>query len=70
MPAKSQAQARLMRAAAHGATFAKAKQIRASMSPGQIKDFETVGHPHKNLGRHLHIKGGGSVATRIRERMK
>ena len=70
MPAKSQAQARLMRAAAHGATFAKAKQIRASMSPSQIKDFETVGHPHKNLGKHLHTKGGGSVATRIRERMK
>ena len=24
----------------------------------------------KNLGKHLHAKGGGSVATRIRERMK
>lgn len=40
MPAKSEKQARLMRAAAHGATFKKAKDIRASMTPQQIKDFE------------------------------
>lgn len=39
MPAKSIKQARLMRAAEHGADFPKAKAIRASMSPGQIKEF-------------------------------
>ena len=27
-------------------------------------------HPSRNLGKHLHSTGGGSVATRIRERMK
>jgi hypothetical protein len=41
MPAKSQSQQRLMAAAAHGATFPKARQIQASMSLGQMKDFET-----------------------------
>lgn len=39
MPAKSPAQARLMRAAVNGADFQKAKDIRASMSPAQIEDF-------------------------------
>ena len=39
MPAKSEAQARLMRAAEHGADFPKAKAIRESMSPEQIQDF-------------------------------
>lgn len=44
MPAKSQKQANLMRAAAHGADFPKAREIRASMSPGQIKDFTKLEH--------------------------
>lgn len=45
MPAKSEKEAHLMRAAAHGANFQKAKDIRASMSPSQIRDFEhTSGH--------------------------
>jgi hypothetical protein len=39
MPAKSKAQANLMRAAAHGATFKKARDIRASMTPQQIREF-------------------------------
>ncbi len=39
MPAKSAAQRRLMQAALHGATFKKAKDIRKSMSPSQIRDF-------------------------------
>lgn len=39
MPAKSQKQADLMRAAAHGADFPKAKQLRESMSPEQLRDF-------------------------------
>jgi hypothetical protein len=39
MPAKSKAQANLMRAAKHGATFPKAKQLRASMSDKQLSEF-------------------------------
>ena len=39
MPAKSKAQQRLIAAAEHGATFAKAKQIRASMTHEQMHDF-------------------------------
>lgn len=39
MPAKSQAEQRLMQAAEHGATFAKAKQLRAHMSMAQLHDF-------------------------------
>lgn len=39
MPAKSASQRRLMQAAAHGATFKKARQIRASMTPAQLRDY-------------------------------
>jgi hypothetical protein len=39
MPAKSASQRRLMEAAAHGATFKKAREIRQSMTPAQIQDF-------------------------------
>jgi hypothetical protein len=39
MPSKSASQARLFRAAAHGATFKKARDIRASMTPQQIREF-------------------------------
>lgn len=38
-PAKSKAQRRLMAAAEHGATFAKAKEVRATMSYAQLHDF-------------------------------
>ena len=58
MPAKSEKQARLMRAAAHGATFAKAKQIRHSMTPAQMRDFSHTATPHKR-GTY-----GGVVASR------
>ncbi len=67
MPCKSKAQQRLMAAAAHGATFPMAKQVRASMTLSQIGDFAKgstkgkpahVGHPHKNLGGYLHPKKG------------
>lgn len=40
MPAKSKSQQRLFQAAAHGANFAKAKKLRASMSYSQMHDFE------------------------------
>lgn len=68
MPSKSKAQQRLMQAAAHGAHFPMAEQIRRSMTPGQIQDFASgsmkgkpahVQHPHKNLGKYLHPKKGG-----------
>lgn len=39
MPAKSQKQANLMRAALHGADFPKAKEVRASMSRQEMRDF-------------------------------
>lgn len=39
MPAESEKQRRLMAAALHGAKFAKAKEIRKSMSPEQIREF-------------------------------
>ncbi len=63
MPAKSQRQANLMRAAANGAAFPAAQKIRTSMNPRQIQDFERVAlpkpmarHPHQNLGAFLHPK--------------
>jgi hypothetical protein len=39
MPARSKAQRRLIAAAEHGATFPKARAIRASMSYAQMHDF-------------------------------
>jgi len=39
MPAKSQAQANLMRAAEHGASFPMAKKLRQSMSLSQLNEF-------------------------------
>lgn len=39
MPSVSSKQQRLMRAAEHGANFPKAKQIRASMTPAEIREF-------------------------------
>jgi len=70
MPAKSKAQQRLMAAAEHGATFPMAKQIRASMSLADMRDFAsgpTKGKPehvkhakrHLNLGKYLHPKKKG-----------
>ena len=72
MPAKSKAQANLMRAAEHGAQFPMAQKVRASMSLGQLHDFakgstkdkpqhvngasKSGGHPHRNLGKFLHPK--------------
>ena len=67
MPAKSKAQANLMRAAEHGATFPMAREVRASMTPSQMHEFATTKsvslpghaasrHPHRNLGTYLHPK--------------
>jgi hypothetical protein len=53
-PAKSASQKRLMQAAAHGATFAKAKQIRDSMTLAQIRDF--TGGPVKGKPEHVRKK--------------
>lgn len=39
MPSVSQSQQRLMAAAEHGANFAKAKQLRKTMSHKQLHDF-------------------------------
>jgi hypothetical protein len=67
MPAKSKAQANLMRAAEHGANFPMARKVRASMTLKQMHDFaagsdagkpahvkKRTGHPAKNLGHYLH----------------
>lgn len=62
-PAKSKSQARLFRAAEHGADFPMAQKVRASMTMSQLHEFakgsmkgkpSKVGHPHKNLGKYLH----------------
>lgn len=39
MPAVSRAQQRLMQAAEHGANFAEARKLRASMTRQQLHDF-------------------------------
>jgi hypothetical protein len=39
MPSVSRSQQRLMQAASHGADFAKAKEVRASMSAEDLHDF-------------------------------
>lgn len=50
-----------MQVAEHGATFPKAKQLRASMTHEQLHDFaagsekgkpERVAHPHRLAGTH------------------
>ena len=70
MPAKSKAQANLMAAAEHGATFPLAQSIRSQMTRAQLHDFaatprkqlpahvKTAGHPARNLGAHLHPRRG------------
>lgn len=61
MPAKSQAQQRLMAAAEHGASFPLAKTVRQSMSIGQLHDF-AVG---SMKGKPAHVsKAGGLKAAR------
>lgn len=51
MPAISQAQGNLMRAAEHGATFPMAKKLRSTMSHSQLHDFATT--KTKGLPRHV-----------------
>lgn len=57
MPAKSKAQQHLMAAAAHGAMFAKAKEVRASMTEKQLLDFASTST--KRLPTRVH-KGKGN----------
>jgi len=52
MPAKSKAQANLMRAAEHGATFPMARKVRASMTHKQMHEF-AVGSD-KGKPQHVH----------------
>lgn len=49
VPSKSKAQANLMRAAQHGASFPMAVKVRASMAPGKLSDFAST--PNKGLPR-------------------
>jgi len=58
-PAKSKAQANLMRAAAHGASFQKAKEVRASMTPAQLADFTHT--PTTHLPRHVKKNRYGTI---------
>ncbi len=51
MPAKSKAQQHLMAAAEHGAQFPMAKQLRGSMSLGQMGEFAST--PSKGLPSHV-----------------
>ena len=50
MPAKSKAQQHLMAAAAHGASFQLAKQVRSSMTLSQLGEFART--PTKKLPKH------------------
>jgi hypothetical protein len=45
MPAKSKAQQRLFRAAAHNAQFPKAQKIQETMTAKQIRDFANAIDP-------------------------
>jgi hypothetical protein len=45
MPAKSQKQANLMRAAAHGAQFPMAQKVRESMPLSSLADFASTEKP-------------------------
>lgn len=53
MPAKSKAQANLMRAALHGSKFPMARKVRASMTEKQMSHFT---HPLP-AQTPLHVKG-------------
>ncbi len=46
MPAKSKAQQHLMAAAAHGATFKKARDLRKTMTQEQLEDFARTRTKH------------------------
>ena len=61
MPAKSKSMQRLFGAAAHGATFAKAKELRASMTEKQLLDFAATSTKH--LPTRVH-KGKGNRFNR------
>ena len=52
MPSVSRSQQRLMQAAEHGANFAKAKKIRASMTEQQMHDFASG----SMKGKPAHVK--------------
>lgn len=54
MPARSKAQQHLMAAAAHGASFPKAKAIRGAMTLGQIAEYAQT--PTKKLPAHVKPK--------------
>lgn len=60
-PSVSKKQQHLMAAAAHGATFAKAKELRASMTEKQLLDFAATSTKH--LPTRVH-KGTGNRFNR------
>ena len=65
MPAHSQAQANLFRAAEHGATFDKAQQLRDSMSHAQLHDFAAT--KSKTLPSHVLPRDhtGGDILKKL-----
>lgn len=67
MPSVSRAQQRLMQAAEHGATFAKAKKLRQTMTHQQLHDFAS-GSERGKPQRVTHAKE--SVAARLRKRTR
>lgn len=50
-PARSKAQQRLMAAAAHGASFKKAREVRAALTPTQLGEFAST--PTRDRPRHV-----------------
>jgi len=64
MPAKSNAQQRLMAAAAHGAQFPMARRVRASMTAAQLHDFASGSMKHKpSYAEHVRGRTSGKPAT-------
>lgn len=51
-PARSKSQQRLMGAAAHGADFPKAREVRASMSPKSLREYASG----STKGKPQHVK--------------
>jgi hypothetical protein len=64
VPSKSKSQQRLFQAAEHGAQFAAAKKLRATLSEQQLHDFASGSmkgkpeHTH-NLGSYLRVTKKG-----------
>ncbi len=63
MPSRSKAQADLMRAAEHGASFPMAQKVRSSMTKSQMHEFAVT--PTKGLPGHVAALNSHPHAPRL-----